>query len=330
MYIRNHKQVIIVLIFLYVLILINSCKKAPTDAPVIETKITGKVTDGHTNQALAGVSITTSPTTSSVITGQDGNYTLSDISAGQYTVTAKKDGYNDNTSTIDVSEGNTVTADIQMIQLGAELDISTQNLDFNTDLTNLTFTITNKTKAGTVTWQLSSNQGWLKVQPKEGTTTTESDVISVSVNRDSLNYGNYAGVISVNSDYGSQQISITMIIQNPNAPQLTAIPTTLDFGSTNSNQTLSIKNTGTGTLTWSATTSVDWILLSESSGSITNNSPKNINVSVNKSGLQPDNYAGLNSYKFKWRGSISISKNESRTRHFEFSNSSTHWHTYTK
>ena len=43
-----------------------------------------------------------------------------------------------------------------------------------------------------------------------------------------------------------------MIIQNPNAPQLTAIPTTLDFGSTNSIQTLSIKNRGTGTLTWSA------------------------------------------------------------------------------
>ena len=96
----------------FFLVTFYSCKRAPTDAPVIETKITGKVTDGQTNVALVGVQITTNPVTSSVNTGQDGNYTLPNIKPGQYTITAKKDGYNDNTASVTVSEGQTVTADV--------------------------------------------------------------------------------------------------------------------------------------------------------------------------------------------------------------------------
>lgn len=289
--IKQRKGIIYLMIILS--ILFSTCKKAPTDAPVIETKITGKVTDGQTNAPLAGVQITTSPVTSSVNTGQDGIYTLPNITAGQYTITAKKDGYNDNTATITISEGQTVTADVQMIQQGAELEVSTQTLDFDIALTNLTFTITNKTKVGTVTWQVTSNQAWLKVSPSSGTTTTESDVIAVSVLRDSLNYGNYGGIISVSSDYGSKQINVSMAKQNPSAPQLTVIPTSLDFGTSNNNQIISVKNTGTGNLTWTASTSVSWIIISSISGTTTSISPTNITVSVNKSGLSPNNYDGL-------------------------------------
>jgi hypothetical protein len=282
----------LLLIFL-LLLSFYSCKKAPTDAPVIETKITGKVTDGKTNSPLAGVQITTSPVTSSVNTGQDGNYTIPDIKAGQYTITAKKDGYNDNTATVTISEGQSVAADVQLIQQGAELAVSTQTLDFDVALTNLTFTITNKTKVGTVTWQVTSNQAWLKVSPSSGTTTSESDVIAVSVSRDSLNYGNYGGIISVSSDYGSQQINVAMAKQNPSAPQLTVIPTSIDFGTSNNNQTISVKNTGTGNLTWTASTSVNWIIISNTTGTTTSNNPTNISVSVNKSGYTPNNYDGL-------------------------------------
>jgi len=287
-----NKIIVLSLLFL-ILLNISSCKQAPVDAPEIITKITGKITDGQNNQPIAGVQVTTSPVTSSVNTGQEGVYTISDIKAGQYTITAKKEGYNDNTTTVTVSEGKTVNADIQMIQEGPELEVSTTLLDFDVALTSLTFTIKNKTQAGTVTWQVTSNQSWLVPSPTTGTTTNESDVISVTVSRDSLNYGNYAGLISVSSDHGSEQISVTMIIQNPNAPQLSAIPTALDFGNSTIEKILSIKNTGTGILNWTATTSANWISLSQNSGIATSNGPSNISVLVNRSGMQANNHEGL-------------------------------------
>ncbi|MCA0447253.1 MAG: carboxypeptidase regulatory-like domain-containing protein [Bacteroidetes bacterium] len=281
------------LFILLLFLLPFSCKEAPSDAPELVSKITGKVTDGKTNSPLTGVQITTNPVTSSVITGQDGNYTISGVSTGQYVVTAKKSGYNDNTTNVNVVEGKTVNADIQLIEEGSELQVSTLTLDYDTGLTNLTFTITNKTKVGTVTWQAEANQPWVTVSPKNGTTTSESDVISVSISRTDLAYGNYSGLISVSSDYGSKQISVVMVVQNPSAPQLSVIPTTVDFGTANNNQIISVKNTGTGNLNWTASASVSWILVSKTSGTTTSNSPTNLTVSVNKSGLTANNYEGL-------------------------------------
>jgi hypothetical protein len=271
----------------------NSCKEAPTDTPLIETKITGKTTDAQTNEPLAGVQISTNPASSSVVTGNDGNYTISNITSGQYTITAKKSGYNDNTSIVTISEGKTVTADIQLFKQGPELEVSTLTLDFETALTNLTFTISNKTKVGTVTWQMTANKSWINLTPLNGTTTTESDVISVNVSRDSLNYGNYSGVINVQSDYGTKVINVICTKPNPSIPQLTINPTTLDFGPDKNNLELLIKNTGAGTLSWHASTNFSWILLSSTSGNTISGSQSSLIISVNKFGLEDNNYEGM-------------------------------------
>lgn len=272
--------------------LISSCKKAPPEAPVIVTSITGKVVDATSGTGLSGAQVTTSPATSSYITGSDGTYTISDLQAGQYTVTASKTGYNTNSTTVTIAEGQSVTADIALSQTAPELAVSAQTMDFGSVQTNNTFTISNQTGVGTINWQLSYDQPWMTVTPASGSVTTNSTVISVAVNRDSLNYGNYSGVITVSSDHGSKQVNVVMVKQNPNAPQVTVKPTTLDFGSSTNTLSLTIQNTGTGALTWTAGSNSSWLTVSQTSGSATSTNPSIVNVSVNRSGLTANTYQG--------------------------------------
>ncbi|MFA6469257.1 MAG: carboxypeptidase regulatory-like domain-containing protein [Bacteroidota bacterium] len=281
-------------IFLVVAIstLFFSCKAKPTETPALETKITGKVLDKVSNSALSGAVISTNPTTSSVTTDANGNYTIADVPAGQFTVTASKDGYGSAFVTVSVAEGKTVNADIQLETLKPQLAVSTEVVDFDIADNYKTFTITNKNKIGTVTWQISKDQPWIMVSPSSGTVTTETKIISLSVNRDSVFFGNYSGTITISSDAGIKTISILMTKVNPNAPQLTVSPPQLDFSSSQSSSAITIKNTGTGTINWTVTKSEPWILPSITSGSTTNLSPSSITLSVDRNGLAINNYSG--------------------------------------
>ncbi|TSA26325.1 MAG: PEGA domain-containing protein [Ignavibacteriales bacterium] len=273
-------------------VLILSCKQAPTDAPAIITQITGKVTDKQNNQPIVGAQITSNPVTSSVVTGTDGNYNIPNVTPAQYTLTAKKDGYNDNTTTVTVTEGKTVNADIQLIKLSPELEVSPVTLDFGTTQTNLTFYITNKSKVGTVTWTITSNQQWLTVSPTNGTTTTETDPIQITASRNGLASGNYSGQITITSDAGDKTVNVLLTKPNPSAPQLSISPTTIDFGSSLATSQVELKNTGTGAMTWTSTMSTGWIILSSTGGNVNAGDKTILNVSVNKSGLAVGNYNG--------------------------------------
>jgi hypothetical protein len=75
-------------------------------------------------------------------------------------------------------------------------------------------------------------------------------------------------------------------------PALLANPTSLSFtgsvGATPPSESISMFNEGTGNVTWTATKSAPWIVLSATSGSL----PYSLNVSVNTSGLSAGNFSG--------------------------------------
>lgn len=288
----NYKYVVLLLPVIIISTLFFSCKAKPTETPALETKITGKVLDKVSNSALSGAVISTNPTTSSVTTDANGNYTIADVPAGQFTVTASKDGYGSAFVTVSVAEGKTVNADIQLETLKPQLAVSTEVVDFDIADNNKTFTITNKNKIGTVTWQISKDQPWIMVSPSSGTVTAETKIISLTVNRDSVLFGNYSGTITVSSDAGIKTINVLMTKVNPNAPQLTVSPPQLDFGTSQSSSSITIKNTGTGIINWTITKSESWILSSVTSGSTTNLSPSSITLSVDRNGLAINNYSG--------------------------------------
>ncbi len=85
------------------------------------------------------------------------------------------------------------------------LAVSTSALDFGTGLINLTFDITN-TGGGSLTWTISDNDsvGFLGTAPTSGSTTSETDTITVTANRSSLAAANYSATITVTSNGGTE------------------------------------------------------------------------------------------------------------------------------
>ena len=92
------------------------------------------------------------------------------------------------------------------------LAVSTSALDFGTGLINLTFDITN-TGDGSLTWTISDGQTWLSAAPTSGSTTSETDTITVTANRSSLAAANYSATITVASNGGSETVSVAMEVQ---------------------------------------------------------------------------------------------------------------------
>ncbi|MBT7093602.1 MAG: hypothetical protein HN936_10170 [Bacteroidetes bacterium] len=241
----------------------NSCEP-PTEAETTGS-IEGIIYDASTSQQLGGVTVTTEPITSSKITDTNGGFLIEGVEPETYTLQAAKTGYNTNSTTVNVVAGETTTADLQLTPLAPELSVSTALLNYGTSSDNLTFTITN-TGVGVLTWNVISVANWITVNPANGSTESESDVVTVSVDRNAMSYGNHYETITIGSNANSVTIDILMTIQNPNAPQLSVYPVSMDFGSSDTEMPVNIQNTGTGLLTWNVTDDKSWISVSPQSG----------------------------------------------------------------
>jgi len=135
---------------------------------------------------------------------------------------------------------------------------------------------------------------WLHISPSSGSGNGHT---AVSVDLTGLSAGNYSGSIQVSAAgaTGSPQTIPVSLSVSSNTPTISLSTTSLGFtgsqgGSNPGSQSVSINNTGGGTLSWSATTSPTGSWLSISSGSGT--APSSIMVSVNTASLTPGNYNG--------------------------------------
>ncbi|RKX26917.1 MAG: hypothetical protein DRP45_02290 [Candidatus Zixiibacteriota bacterium] len=170
-----------------------------------------------------------------------------------------------------------------------ELLVDPIALEFSTNIAQQSLTIRN-IGAGTLFWSVSSEQNWIEVGTVQGNTTTETDLVSIAVNRDGLEPGVYAGIIAVASNGGSATVSVSMEVQT--SPVLQLSPLSLDFGSDEVEQALTIENLGELPLQWNVTDDQEWISLSPGSG-ITASEPDQVLVTVNRAGLAPGEYSGL-------------------------------------
>ena len=81
--------------------------------------ISGKVTDSSTGIGISGATITTNPATQTITTDTSGNYTISNVPVGIYTVTAAKTDYNTNSqSNVAVTANQTTTVNLTLTLMG--------------------------------------------------------------------------------------------------------------------------------------------------------------------------------------------------------------------
>lgn len=83
-----------------------SCNEDTID-PTRSSSINGTVLQSSSNQPVAGASITTSPPTTAIITDSLGHFLIENIAVGNYAVTARKEGYLNETVSINVAEDRT-------------------------------------------------------------------------------------------------------------------------------------------------------------------------------------------------------------------------------
>ena len=133
---------------------------------------------------------------------------------------------------------------------------------------------------GTLGWGANDNIPWLTVGPASG---TGNGSITVTVNINGLTAGNHSGAITL-SGSGAAPITVPVTLTiaiAPVPPSIGTSPTSLSFtatqgGANPSPQSLSISNTGGGTLSWTTDENVPWLTLTPTSG--TANGRVTINV----------------------------------------------------
>ena len=155
--------------------------------------------------------------------------------------------------------------------------------------TTLTLDIKN-TGSAELTWQISEDITWLSCLPTSGTTGADkSSSVIVSVDRNNLTRGNYNQTIAIASNGGSQTVKVTMGVQGVTVE---ASPETLDFGSTTTSLTLTLRNTddNPSLISYTLAPSNDWINLSKTSGQFTYSD--NVTVSVDRTQLSAGDYSG--------------------------------------
>ncbi|MCE1188715.1 MAG: carboxypeptidase regulatory-like domain-containing protein [Ignavibacteria bacterium] len=195
-------------IFLLYIFTIGGCKKTddnPFDG-VSTGSISGKITDINLGSALANVSVTTTPATSTVLTNSAGEFVISDVQSGSYILKAGKTGYLDYTVNVSVAVGKTTQADMQLSSNNPNIPTVPSLVQPANGATwqpaTLLFTWTASTGVGSYTLQVSSNSNFSTLVYNQGGLSGTSQQVSGLAN--SAVY--YWRVRAVNT-YGSSAYS---------------------------------------------------------------------------------------------------------------------------
>ena len=152
------------------------------------------------------------------------------------------------------------------------------------------------TGPGVLTWTASSNSAWLTLNNTTSASGTNLGSVSVRVNPAGLSVGTHTGLITIvgtGSANSPQTVSVSFDVTAAPTPTIGLSATTLSFsavqgGSNPANKTISISNSGSGALSWTATGNASWLSLSPASGT----GAGTISVSINTTGMTPGTVNG--------------------------------------
>ena len=115
--------------------------------------------------------------------------------------------------TVNSAADTSVVEVIVIVPSEPTLAVSATKLDFGTEGTKRMFAITNA-GTGTLTWKVSADKDWIALDPESGTTSDETDEITVTVDRRgmTLEGSPYVGTVSITSDGGAWTISVQVTV----------------------------------------------------------------------------------------------------------------------
>src|SRR5437867_6556961 len=190
------------------------------------------------------------------------------LAAGSYTATMTITTNNGDNASVPV------TLTVTSVSTSPTMSLSPSSLTFSgtqggANPAAKTLSITN-TGGGTLSWTVSDNAAWLSLSPASGTAPSSA---TASVNTAGLAAGTYNATITVAATGATntpQAVPVTLTVAAA-SPTIGLSPTSLSFtgtqGGTNpAAKTVSITNTGCGTLSWTVGDNGGWLSLRPASG----------------------------------------------------------------
>lgn len=130
---------------------------------------------------------------------------------------------------------------------------------------------------GTLSYRVSASAGWIVPSPATGTATTETDSISLAFSTASLAMGTYTATVTVTNtqSQATKTVSVTLTVLAP-GPTLSVEPAAVSVaaapGQNAAGQSLTIRNAGSGTLSYVVSDSASWLTIAIPTGSSTGES----------------------------------------------------------
>ncbi|MCP4046369.1 MAG: hypothetical protein GY732_10310, partial [Gammaproteobacteria bacterium] len=153
----------------------------------------------------------------------------------------------------------------------------------------------NNTGNSVFNWTASTEESWLTLPATEGTIPEAGQsTVNVGVEIDGLTEGEYEGSVTITAGMAaSETIAVSLtILPHVSTNFLSISPASLGFsstvGTTPACQTLSVKNTGGGTLNWNANVDQSWLTVDATSGT----APFTLKVYADVSSLAAGSYSG--------------------------------------
>lgn len=270
--------------------------------------IRGSITEAGSNKPVAGANV-------SIIGGVLGDlletrntdalgvFEFKNLPDGEHVLRVFHPRYDPLERSFNVSGGQATRADLQLGGNLPVLELSTDTLKFETDLTQQVIDVINSGN-GSLKWEVVEDLPWLTTN-RSGGVTDFSTSLAVFIDRSSLRDGAFSGKFNIISDVGSKEIFVMGTV----VTQFEVTPTFLDFGKDKNSLIVSLANLKDGIIDYDIVPSDNWISVENSTGTLGVNKEEVI-VSIDRSGLAEGIYdnedkAGFLSVR---RIGISVSK----------------------
>lgn len=252
--------------------------------------IYGTVLDKESGEPIRNAEITLNPGGKTTVVGSNGTYEFVNLEAGMYTVNVQADGYDHNSKTANVVNGESTACDFHLTKtiVNQDLEIAPTSLNFGTTQNQLSVTITNRGIEETA-WTLDLGIcKWLSANPVSGRIGAgKTQAIIFSVDR-SLLQKDETTVVTLSAFGNSYPMNVSCaIVQNKGVMNVS--PTVLSFGEDTNEMSFTIKNLGNANLNWyTQGLSESCLSLSENNGTLSSGASKVIRVSLNRNLLDGD------------------------------------------
>jgi hypothetical protein len=139
---------------------------------------------------------------------------------------------------------------------------------------------------GNLEWNLGQKPAWISVSKTSGSLQSAPDSVFLATETDGLEFGEYQGILQINSNGGSIQVPVTL---NHNRPRIKVWLPILSFTRQLLDNTLLVYNHGGNILDWNLASKPDWIDVSRSNGRVMD-APDTLAVNARIEGLDFRNY----------------------------------------